>query len=159
MGIAVSGPVTIQGVPLMQGGTDALRLRLPLKEVIERTGEKASKAITKAAKAILEQLRASVDINSDRIQTPVRFAIPPFIAIPKSIKFPPIYMSVGSGKTSALDIRIPSLVVTRDDKWIVVETTLVVNPVNTVEAAGALAASINPIIGEPSKVSLSLSLT
>lgn len=156
MHIGVSGPVTIQGAPMMQDGTDALLLRLPLKEVIEKTSEKAAKALAKAAQAMMEQLRASVDINSDRIQTPVRFAIPPFIPIPKRIKFPSVAMSIGNGKISALDIRIPSLVVTRNDKWIVIETTLVVNPINTTEAAGALASSINPILGEPSKVRLSV---
>lgn len=151
--VAIVGPVLIQGKSILQGSTGDLAIRIPLREVIEKSGQKASQALARAAKDIMALSRVSADLNSERILAPAKLVLPAFVALPRNLRLPfAVVLSIGSGTTSAMSVRISPTSIIRDDKFITLDTSVTVIPVNTPEAADAMAAAINPLVAEPSRV-------
>lgn len=113
----------------------------PIAEILSESG----------IKSLIGNSSVAVSVKSDRISTSLGFAIPAFLPIPREISFPystalGVYGGIPTPREKAIEVEVNGFNIIRTDSLIVVNTSMLVLPVNSESAATALSQSLNPAL-------------
>ncbi|KAJ3063439.1 hypothetical protein HK102_008469, partial [Quaeritorhiza haematococci] len=148
--LAVTGPIDIHRAQFMRDITHLLKLNLPTREIFEAanigrvTPLLTRQGLHKMMADMLPSLNASV--SSDRIVAPVALSLPRLLPLPR-INFPvQIAVEVHALGQHTMSVHVDPVVLITTENALNIATSVTVYPVNTNEAADALAGAINPIL-------------
>ncbi|KAI9009752.1 hypothetical protein BC832DRAFT_385864 [Gaertneriomyces semiglobifer] len=157
---SIVGPLKIHRGDWVQSITGPLAIYLPMKEILGALQlNKITDLLTlDGIKDLIGSTDLAAYVDSTKITIPVKVALPRLLPLPPIVV--PYNMSLGvyagpAGNTKTLDLDLWGLKISTTDKDMIIEVTAVATPVNTAEAADALAYSINPILAAapvPSKI-------
>lgn len=154
--LQLTGPIRIHGTVFAEEITPNFAVTLPVEDILRSLQLPRFKEIMKSSehlKGIFESTKYSVDIKSDRIVIPLTLALPCLIPLPEDILIP-FYttMSIHGGEQHCLSFDFHPITIASNEKSTTISTEVIIYPENTLEAADALAAAINPLLASEPKV-------
>ena len=155
--VSVAGPIKMDGLQAIQDITNSMSFKLPINLVLDYLETIDIKSLISLDKirSILEKAGVDISVSSSVIETKADLVIPFDYPIPRRIVFPyTTSLSLGNHNEIALKVLVDPLLITRSNHSITVSLHINIEPVNSKEAAIALASSINPLLDSHPSVSI-----